>query len=98
MYTLYPKFGSDAGQPTGKFPGSHRITNMNEKHIFIEYKMSFVPFPALPTLNSILSQAIMLKQMQNFAKNHHINLVRGNFPFLTGFYAMLIARQNNIPY
>ena len=98
VYTLYPTVGSDTGQPTGEFSGNHRITTMNARHEFIEYKMAALPLKLFPTLNFILSQTIMLRAMQRFTKKHQINLVRGTCPFLTGLYAMLIARQNNIPY
>lgn len=98
VYTLYPTIGADTGQPIESFDGPGREVSMSARHTFLEYKMAFLGLEKLPTFDFLLSQAIMLSEIEQFARDHGVSAIRGNCPFLTGLYSMILSQLLQRPY
>lgn len=98
VYTLYPTLGADPEQPITKFDGPRQVVEMDPSNTFVEYKLGRYGLKHFPTLDFVLSQAVMLNEVIELAESKGVSAIRANCPFFTGLYAMALSRILTVPY
>ena len=98
VYTVYPILGANPFDNDNAFQGCHRECKINDVHTFIEYKMSLFKSNRFQAFGFLLSQFVMLLRLKWLIQHESIAVVRGNCPFLTGLYALVLSKWTNTPY
>lgn len=98
VYTVYPILGANPFDSLDSYPGFRRIIEINNTHTFYEYKMSIFKPARFQVLGFLVSQFLMLLQLRKLVKRENIAVIRGNCPFLTGLYALVVSKWCDRPF
>lgn len=98
VFTVYPILGANPFDNVGSFKGASRQLKINDIHTFFEYKMSIFDPVRFQVLGFLLSQYLMLLHLRSLILKEGISVIRGNCPFLTGFYSLILSKWCRVPF